>query len=271
MHVTGRGAGVAIGVVLAVLAGCAAPAGSNPPGGTGPEVSSGTPAPRVSSPQTATSPPPSARASTSAASPDGGPSTSAGAKFAWSQQPLSASQQAAMRGVSWRAGCPVPLSDLRLLTVRHWNFDGEVRTGQLIVHKSVTSDLARAFERLFAQRFPIARMQPIEAYGGDDWQSIEANNSSAFNCRLRTGSTTQWSQHSYGTALDLNPIQNPYVTTRGETSHRASVTYLNRRNVRPGMLTAGSGAVRAFADIGWKWGGLWAPPIDYQHFSTSGR
>lgn len=176
-----------------------------------------------------------------------------------------------MRGVTWRPGCPVPLGDLRLLTVRHWDFAGQVRSGRLVVHKSVTADLAGVFERLFAARFPIARMQPIEQYGGNDWQSIEANNSSAFNCRQRTDSPGEWSQHSYGTALDLNPIQNPYVTVRGTTSHRASVTYLDRGNVRAGMLTRNSVAVRAFADIGWTWGGVWAPPRDYQHFSANGR
>ncbi len=176
-----------------------------------------------------------------------------------------------MTGVTWTADCPVPLEDLRLLTVRHWDFTQQVRTGLLVVHEDAVTDLAGVFARLFESRFPIARMQPVERYGGDDWQSIEANNSSAFNCRRRTGSAVEWSRHAYGRAIDINPIQNPYVTQRGTTSHEASVTFLDRLNVRPGMLTAGSAVVGAFTDIGWEWGGDWAPPVDYQHFSDTGR
>jgi hypothetical protein len=106
--------------------------------------------------------------------------------------------------------------------------------------------------------------------GADDFASIEADNTSAFNCRLRTGSTTEFSQHSYGTAIDLNPLRNPYVGTSGTTSHPASVPYLER-SPRPGVITGDGPVVAAFREIGWSWGGDWSTVKDYQHFSLSGR
>ena len=93
--------------------------------------------------------------------------------------------------------------------------------------------------------FPIRRMIPVDAYGGSDFRSIEADNTSAFNCRYVDG-TTRWSEHAYGRAIDLNPIENPYVTSAGTTSHRASRPYLRRTPYRPGMAAEGGTLVRAF-------------------------
>jgi hypothetical protein len=124
--------------------------------------------------------------------------------------------------------------------------------------------------RLYAARFPIRRMVPVDAYGASDFRSIEADNTSAFNCRYVEG-TTHWSEHSYGRAIDLNPIENPYVTGAGTTSHPASRSYLRRSPYRPGMAVEDGVAVRAFAAAGWGWGGRWSGDRDYQHFSASGR
>jgi hypothetical protein len=109
----------------------------------------------------------------------------------------------------------------------------------------------------------------IDAYGGSDFRSIEADNTSAFNCRYVAG-TTRWSNHAYGTAIDVNPIENPYVSG-GRTSHRASRPYVERARHRPGMAYEGGALVRAFDRIGWGWGGRWTSVKDYQHFSASGR
>ena len=174
-----------------------------------------------------------------------------------------------MTGVSWRPGCPVFLRDLRLLTVKHWGFDGRVHTGRLIVHKDVWRRVASAAYRLYAERFPIRRMQLIDAYGGSDFASIEADNTSAFNCRYVDG-TTRWSNHAYGRAIDVNPIENPYVSG-GRTSHAASRPYVDRSRRRPGMAYERGALVRAFDRIGWGWGGRWSGAKDYQHFSESGR
>jgi hypothetical protein len=174
-----------------------------------------------------------------------------------------------MKGVSWRPGCPVGLGRLRVLTLPIWGFDGRAKTGRLIVHEDVAADVLGAFRRLYAARFPIRRMVPVDAYGGSDFRSIEADNTSAFNCRY-VGGTRRWSEHAYGRAIDVNPIENPYVTG-GTTSHRASRKYLDRSRRRPGMAFEGGALVRAFDRIGWGWGGRWASVKDYQHFSASGR
>jgi D-alanyl-D-alanine carboxypeptidase len=174
-----------------------------------------------------------------------------------------------MTGVSWRPGCPVHLRDLRLLRLSHWGFDGKARTGRLVVHRDVARDLVQVFRDLYAARFPIRRMVLVDVYGGSDFRSIEADNTSAFNCRFVEG-TTRWSNHAYGTAIDVNPIENPYVSG-GRTSHRASRPYLDRSRRRPGMAYEGGALVRAFDRIGWGWGGRWTSVKDYQHFSVTGR
>ncbi|HEX3291321.1 MAG TPA: M15 family metallopeptidase [Gaiella sp.] len=190
--------------------------------------------------------------------------------FRGSATPLSPAQRAAMTGVSWRAGCPVSLDELRLVRTRYIGFDGKAHTGRIVVHRDVSSDLLTVFRRLYSERFPVRRMVPVDAYGGSDFRSIEADNTSAFNCRFVDG-TTRWSEHAYGRAIDLNPIENPYVTSSGTTSHRASRPYLRRAPYRPGMAVEGGAVVGAFAAVGWSWGGRWPGDRDYQHFSASGR
>ena len=123
--------------------------------------------------------------------------------------------------------------------------------------------------KLYAIRYPIRRMQPIEAYGGSDFRSIEADNTSAFNCRNATGSR-RWSEHAYGRAIDVNPIENPYVDAGGHVSHTASRRYVTRTKA-PGVILSGDAVTRAFAAAGWGWGGNWRGTRDYQHFSASGR
>jgi D-alanyl-D-alanine carboxypeptidase len=182
---------------------------------------------------------------------------------------IDAAQAKRMTGVSWRPGCPVHLRDLRLLKMSHRRFDGKVTTGRLIVHADVAREVVSVFRRLYDVGFRIRRMVPVDAYGASDFRSIEADNTSAFNCRYVEG-TTRWSEHAYGRAIDLNPIENPYVSG-GRTSHRASVPYLDRSRRRPGMAFEGGAVVRAFDAIGWGWGGRWSSVQDYQHFSESGR
>jgi hypothetical protein len=191
-------------------------------------------------------------------------------EFHASIAPLSAAQRARMMGVSWRPGCPVALRDLRLLTVSHWGFDGRRRVGRLVVHETAAGPLRTVFRRLYSARFPIRKLVPIDAYGGSDFKSIEADNTSAFNCRRATGSSS-WSEHAYGRAIDVNPIENPYVEN-GRVYHDASRSYVARRPVRQGMAVEDGALVEAFDSIGWGWGGRWSGSVrDYQHFSATGR
>jgi hypothetical protein len=207
------------------------------------------------------------------------PPTAPPVQFTWSAGPVPAEVRNRMDGISMRPGCPVGYDGLAYVRVGHWNFEGQVAEGELVIAVQEVEPLRAVFNRLFDIRFPIRRMTLVDDFGrasnpadgADDFASIEANNTSAFNCRRRTGSTSTFSQHSYGTAVDINPIENPYVNTAGTTSHPASVPFLDRSNASPGVITAGSPVVQAFESVGWKWGGYWDPPIDYQHFSRTGK
>jgi hypothetical protein len=171
---------------------------------------------------------------------------------------------------SWRAGCPVAPADLRKLELSYWGFDNQAHTGALVVHASEADKVTEVFRRLFDRRFPIRRMEPIDAFGGSDDASIAADNTSGFNCRnaVASGPPT-WSAHAYGRAIDVNPVENPYILD-GQVLPPSGAPYIDRSNVRPGMAVRGGELVAAFAAAGWSWGGVWSNP-DYQHFSTSGN
>jgi hypothetical protein len=170
---------------------------------------------------------------------------------------------------SYRAGCPVGPAQLRTVRLTYWGFDGRAHEGRLVVARRVAADVVAVFRRLYAARFPIRRMVPVSAYRGSDDASMAADNTSAFNCRF-VGGTTRWSMHAYGEAIDLNPVENPYVQG-ARVSPPAGRRYLDRTNRRPGMVVEGDAVVRAFAGVGWSWGGRWTGSKDYQHFSTTGR
>jgi len=170
---------------------------------------------------------------------------------------------------SWQSGCPVGVESLRMVKVSHWGFDGTARTGTLIVAAAVAEDMVDIMSRLFTAGFPIERMEPVDIYDGDDNRSMAANNTSAFNCRAVTGGSS-WSEHSYGTAIDVNPLRNPYVRG-GTVLPPEGSDYADRSLDEPGMIHAGDEVVEAFAAHGWIWGGTWDSTKDYQHFSTSGR
>ncbi|MEV4456965.1 M15 family metallopeptidase [Microbispora sp. NPDC049633] len=171
---------------------------------------------------------------------------------------------------SWRPGCPVPLSGLRKITMTYWGFDDEAHTGTLVVNKKVAEDVASVFKKLYELRYPIRRMEPVDVYKGSDYESIEADNTSAFNCRNATGSGS-WSNHAYGLAVDLNPRENPYVYANGSNAHRNADAFVDRPLKKPGVINSGDRVVRVFERIGWGWGGSWSGAKDYQHFSVNGR
>jgi hypothetical protein len=171
---------------------------------------------------------------------------------------------------SWHPGCPVGPSSLRQLRLSYWGFDGRRHIGALIVNRSAVGDLTVVFRRLYRARFPIRRMRPIDAYGANDERSLAADNTAAFNCRYAVASgPKRWSAHAYGFAIDVDPVENPYVES-GRVHPRAGRAYLDRTNVRPGMAVHGGLLVGAFASVGWQWGGRWTETPDYQHFSATG-
>ena len=171
---------------------------------------------------------------------------------------------------SWRSGCPVAPTQLRRIRLTYWGFDRRAHTGTLDVHSGSVRNIVKVFSRLYAARFPIRRMRRVDVYGGSDERSMAADNTSAFNCRYAVASgRKRWSAHAYGQAIDVNPVENPYIQG-GRVQPAAGRAYLNRANVRPGMAVRGGVLVRAFAAVGWAWGGRWARTPDYQHFSATG-
>ncbi|MEV4806930.1 M15 family metallopeptidase [Nonomuraea sp. NPDC049421] len=170
---------------------------------------------------------------------------------------------------SWRPGCPVHYRDLRLVTLSYWGFDGKPHTGELVVRKTVTDDIETVFKKLYDRRWPIRQMKLVDAYKADDYDSIDADNTSAFNCRRATGSSN-WSNHAYGEAIDVNPLENPYVTASGGTAHRNAKKFTKRPMKGKGVINPGDRVVKTFAQVGWEWGGYWSGAKDYQHFSKGG-
>jgi len=183
----------------------------------------------------------------------------------------SSTKQRILNGNSWHQGCPVDYQDLRYITMTYIGFDGKESTGEMIVHRSVAKEVTAIFEKLYKAKYPIRQMHLVSDFGGSDWKSIEADNTSAFNCRNATGSK-KWSKHSYGRAIDLNPLENPYISHSGHIAHKASQKFRKRRHQNSSaadraVLLQDDPAVQIFKAHGWKWGGEWKRVKDYQHFS----
>lgn len=183
--------------------------------------------------------------------------------------PISGRVRKRMIGSSWHPGCPVGLSDLRLLKLRHRGFNGSIRRGYLVVHETAARRILSVFRRLFDSGFRIRRMRLVDAYGADDHRSMNADNTSAFNCREVAGRPGVWSRHAFGRAIDINPVENPYVAGDHVSPARGR-PFADRRPRRKGMIARGTVVVRYFAAIGWEWGGFWSGERDFQHFSASG-
>jgi len=170
---------------------------------------------------------------------------------------------------SWRPGCPVHHRDLVAVQFPHLRDGGGVAQGVLIVHRAVVGEVAEAVRALYGNGFPLTMARPVDDFGGDDTRSMEADNSSAFNCR-RVAGTGTWSQHAHGLAVDLNPRRNPYVSSAG-FQPASGAAWADRSDVRPGMVVENGPAVAVFDRLGWGWGGRWSSGQDLQHFSTTGR
>jgi hypothetical protein len=177
---------------------------------------------------------------------------------------------------SYRSGCPVGPSSLRRIRINRFTYKQHVARGSLIVRARAVPDLVEVFRKAFKKRFPIRSMKPTDAYykhghrtpTQSDVAAMKADNTSAFNCRPVTGNPYRVSQHSYGNAIDINTVRNPYVVGSRVYPSWAR-TYLNRKNVRTGMITRSSSIATVMRGNGWPWGARWAHP-DYQHFSSNG-
>jgi D-alanyl-D-alanine carboxypeptidase len=246
------------------LAACGSSGGDGPPATPGAEGSTGTPS----------SPTPTAGPSTQPA----GEAPLERSGFHGKIDPLSAALAAKMRVTTWNPGCPVPLDGLSLLHFNYWGFGGNVLRGPMVVNATVAEDVLWVFHQLYDARFPIKRVSlstPFHPKAFAQHRRIDSNRSvtASFNCRpvvTATGPGDDFSQHAYGLAIDINPLQNPYVTTDGFVRNRAAEPYTVRTRHLEGMIHEGDIVVRSFAAIGWEWGGNWSGDKDYMHFSKSG-
>ena len=191
--------------------------------------------------------------------------------------PLTPPVRAELRaGGFWQRGCPVAMSDLRRLTVLYWGFDGRLHPGDLIVNRDAARPLARVFRELHRLRFRIHHLDVERTYGPVRNRVRDGDPSGSFDCRQAVPSpctggtgTGTWSMHAYGLAVDVNPVENPYVGC-GESHDPAARPYKDRSRRHRGMVTPA--VVRAFAAIGWGWGGSWPGDTkDYMHFSATGH
>jgi hypothetical protein len=169
---------------------------------------------------------------------------------------------------TWQPACPVGRTELRYLTMSFWGFDGRSHTGEMIVHTRVARQVTQVFAKLYQAKYPIEDMRVTAPAELTAAPTGDGNSTSAFVCRPARGQTN-WSAHASGLAIDINPFCNPY--SKGElVLPELASAYLDRGRVRPGMIRAGDVAERAFAAIGWTWGGTWRSPQDLMHFSATG-
>jgi hypothetical protein len=187
------------------------------------------------------------------------------APFQSSIEPIPSNMQQTMQQYTWHAGCPAPLSDLAYIRLTYWGYDHQPHLGELIVNKQLANETVKIFKDLYEHHYPIQSMKTMDVFKGDDDASLAANNTAAFNCRPVTGQPGVFSQHSYGRAIDINPLINPYV--KGTTIlPPTGAQYVDRSKAYPGKITKDSFIYREFTKNGWDWGGNWHDLQDYQHF-----
>jgi len=155
------------------------------------------------------------------------------------------------------------------VTLSHWNYAGQHSTGELVVRTDFAPSIVQVFGELYAVGFPIERMELVDAYQGDDNLSMAANNTSAFNCREVAWKPGVWSNHAFGTAIDINPLVNPYVSD-SQILPPEGAAFADRSVKTLGGIYPDGPVIPAFLDIGWLWGGNWSSAKDWQHFSASG-
>ena len=185
--------------------------------------------------------------------------------FHISSIPESIKQQ--MRKTIWYPGCPVTLSQLAYLQLSFWGVDGQSHTGVLIVNRKLAIDVMTIFYALYQSHFPIARMQPMYSFHGNDLASMAANNTTGFQCRSIVDSKN-FSEHAYGYAIDINPLVNPYINGKLVEPSQGQ-NYVTRNKVQPGMISHNSIVYQIFHSHGWQWGGDWQTLKDYQHFEKT--
>lgn len=183
--------------------------------------------------------------------------------------PLPDSIFSLMQGKSYKKNCTIPRSDLRYIRCLHYTIDGKSVVGEMVVNKSIADDMVEIFKELYANKYPIERMRLVDYWNADDEKAMRDNNSSSFNFRF-VSHTTTISKHGKGLAVDINPLYNPYykVLPNGKevVEPATAKPYLDRSKEFPYKITKGDLCYRLFTAHGFRWGGAWKSRKDYQHF-----
>lgn len=182
-----------------------------------------------------------------------------------------------MMGKSMKEGAKISFDELAYLKIPHYDFNGNVTEGELVVNKKLADEVLDIFAELFEIRYPIEKMRLVDDYNASDFDSIDDNNTSAFNYRVSTAGTGSLSKHALGCAIDINPQINPYVASDGRGSHSNAAEYWSRDKSKWTSDTAKRAYIGPDSEIyyifvtehHWEWGGSWSGYLDYQHFQKS--
>ena len=188
-------------------------------------------------------------------------------------------QKEAMNGKSYIENPDISYDDLRYIKVLHYNFRHQIQVGELVVNQAIAEDCRQIFMELFQEEYEIHSMYLIDRYyekdqarNGEqvDISSINDDNTSAFHYRKIAG-TEVLSNHAYGMAIDINPLENPYVKEADLQQTVASPykdynSYKDRTAQRAHMISKDDACYRIFKAHGFQWGGEWNGNKDYQHF-----
>jgi hypothetical protein len=189
--------------------------------------------------------------------------------FKGSISPVPRYVQKKMRGVTMRENCPIGFNQLSYVRISFLDFNHRTHRGALIVNRRLAKQVLSMFRKLYYHRFPMRSVRPMYEFNGNDHASMEANNTSAFNCR-KIGTSRRFSKHSYGEAIDINPLLNPYI--RGQyVAPEGARAFISRSSYHPGKITRKSYVYKLFREYRWSWGGNWRYSKDYQHFEKNDR
>ena len=239
--------------------------------------SADTPAPEPTNITRATARPAAERTTAPTAAPTPEPTSEPVPQRRGTSQPIPENVREMMAGVSMPSGATVSYDELAYLTIPHYDFNYNVTEGHMVVSASVAEEVLDIFAELYDIQYPIERMELVDNYGGSDFDSIEHNNTSAFNYRESTDGSGRLSNHALGLAIDINPQINPYVSGDGTGSHANAREYWSRDTDTWSSSIAKAAYIGPDAEIydifvnehGWDWGGSWSSYRDYQHFEKS--
>ncbi len=184
--------------------------------------------------------------------------------YVFFSQPIPEAVIDRMQGKSMPEKAKIGYDELRYLTLYHYDFDGHIQQGEMVCNKAIAHDLLCIFKALFAEAYPICSIRLVDDFNADDEASMEANNTSCFNYRNRSG-VNMLSQHAYGMAVDINPMQNPCV--RGSRIRPSTAQeFVDRSQDFPHKIDENDFCKKTFVSYGFQWGGRWRSVKDYQHF-----